>query len=250
MAPHHLEKGEKSKWREGVVVEHKGAKLSSLVNVGLERKVKIDRKLPPGTRATVRMNAGGGKGKRETGIAVSPSEPRTKEGLYWGYTVRMAENLAEIWSGCTYKGNRVCCLVCEFSLRSLTLGGYDYVIGTSENGDCSMDSPTYTLPKFKVSVSLSSTFVMSSSNSCGIPLSKHLLIVFGGVEGLERAVEDCEELSVSASRTRYLFDEYVNSCAAQGSRTIRTEEAVLITLSLLRPLIQNHMNNPNQLDRE
>lgn len=31
-------------------------------------------------------------------------------------------------------------------------GGYDYVIGTSENGDCSLDNPAYALPKFKVSV--------------------------------------------------------------------------------------------------
>lgn len=102
VAPHHLERGEKSKWREGVVADHKGAELSSLVNVGLEREVKIDRKLPPGTRVTVRMT--GASGKRETAVAVSPSEPRVKEGLYWGYSVRMAESLAAVWSGCAYPG--------------------------------------------------------------------------------------------------------------------------------------------------
>jgi len=35
-----------------------------------------------------------------------------------------------------------------------------------------------------------------------------------------------------------LFDEYVNTCANQGSRTIRTEEAILISLSSLSPIIK------------
>ena len=58
--------------------------------------------------------------------------------------VRNAASLAEIWTECPFPG------------------GYDYSIGTSENGDHSLDDPSYQLPPFK-----------------------HLLIVFGGVQGLE-----------------------------------------------------------------
>ena len=91
---------------------------------------------------------------------------------------------------------------------------FDFSIGTSENGDSSLDDPAYQLPPFK-----------------------HLLIVFGGVQGLEQAVEDSEQLQVERSKTRFMFDVYLNTCAEQGSRTIRCEEAILISLAMLRPRI-------------
>eukprot|EP00510_Aplanochytrium_minuta_P000492 CAMPEP_0184011978 /NCGR_PEP_ID=MMETSP0954-20121128/4128_1 /TAXON_ID=627963 /ORGANISM="Aplanochytrium sp, Strain PBS07" /LENGTH=349 /DNA_ID=CAMNT_0026291857 /DNA_START=94 /DNA_END=1143 /DNA_ORIENTATION=- len=203
-APHHLRRDEECLWREGVVKEVPGKEVSNLVNLGFLADGKIDRKLPPGTRVTVKLENKGQvpKGsKRVRGKAVSPSEPRTSAGLYWGYTVRMASSLAEVWSGCEYPG------------------GYDYSIGTSENGDIRLDDASYALPPFK-----------------------HLLIVFGGVSGLETAVEDTEDMNIPASRTSYLFDAYVNTCPNQGSRTIRTEEAFLITMSLLRPKIVNQNN--------
>ena len=34
-----------------------------------------------------------------------------------------------------------------------------------------------------------------------------------------------------------LFDMYLNTCPKQGSRTIRTEEAILVSLAALRPKI-------------
>lgn len=34
-----------------------------------------------------------------------------------------------------------------------------------------------------------------------------------------------------------LFDRYLNTCHHQGSRTIRTEEALLITLAFLQPAL-------------
>ena len=37
--------------------------------------------------------------------------------------------------------------------------------------------------------------------------------------------------------TADLFDAYVNVCPGQGSRTIRTEEALLITLAMLGPRV-------------
>ncbi|ODM87259.1 hypothetical protein Ocin01_19424 [Orchesella cincta] len=51
----------------------------------------------------------------------------------------------------------------------------------------------------------------------------HLLIVFGGVEGLEYALER----EFGRDDVRKLFEHYVNTCPSQGSRTIRTE-AILI----------------------
>ena len=43
-----------------------------------------------------------------------------------------------------------------------------------------------------------------------------------------------ETLQLPGSESSALFDLWVNTCPGQGSRTIRTEEAVLITLARLR----------------
>lgn len=67
---------------------------------------------------------------------------------------------------------------------------------------------------------------------------RHLLVVFGGVAGLEACVDASEDMRVPAAKTHTLFDVWLNVCPEQGSRTIRTEEAVPITLARLRPLIK------------
>ncbi|KAK2710408.1 hypothetical protein QYM36_011806 [Artemia franciscana] len=84
--------------------------------------------------------------------------------------------------------------------------GYDLIIGTSERGK---DVDDVRFPDFK-----------------------HALIVFGGVRGLEEAVENDD--AVTTSDPSDLFGFYINICPNQGSRTIRTEEAVFIALSVLR----------------
>nr|CAB3227240.1 uncharacterized protein C9orf114-like [Phallusia mammillata] len=89
-------------------------------------------------------------------------------------------------------------------------GKYDVTIGTSEKGDPVDD---FQLEGFK-----------------------HLLIVFGGVKGLEAGLDNDEEL-IGISEPRHLFDYYLNTCPIQGSRTIRTEEAILVSLSALRPVV-------------
>ncbi|KAH7239125.1 putative RNA methyltransferase-domain-containing protein [Fusarium tricinctum] len=82
----------------------------------------------------------------------------------------------------------------------------------------------------------------------GIPASKafppskrvnfnHLIIVFGGPRGLEFAAMNDEELSsmdIQGSKTKELFDHWINVLPNQGSRTIRTDEAVYIALTSLR----------------
>jgi len=88
-------------------------------------------------------------------------------------------------------------------------GGYDMTIGTSEKG---VRVEEVVVDKFE-----------------------HLLVVFGGVGGLEAALEGDGKLE--AASPAGLFRHYVNVCPEQGSRTIRTEEALLVALASLRPAI-------------
>lgn len=53
-------------------------------------------------------------------------------------------------------------------------------------------------------------------------------------QGIEATVDADESLQLPGSESSALFDMWVNTCPGQGSRTIRTEEAVLITLARLR----------------
>lgn len=63
-----------------------------------------------------------------TGTVVSPSTPRTEEGLYWGYSVRLASSFGAVFTQSPYKE------------------GYDITIGTSERGT-SVDA--LELPNFR-----------------------------------------------------------------------------------------------------
>ncbi|XP_031433269.1 putative methyltransferase C9orf114 homolog isoform X1 [Clupea harengus] len=87
--------------------------------------------------------------------------------------------------------------------------GYDITIGTSEKGN---NADNVTISPFR-----------------------HMLVVFGGLSGLEASVETDDNLDVSDPSS--LFNLYLNTCPSQGSRTIRTEEAILISLSALRQKI-------------
>lgn len=86
--------------------------------------------------------------------------------------------------------------------------GYDFTIGTSDKG----------------------TPINEISDSELKPF-KHYLLVFGGLRGLESVLESDETLPVND--VTLFFDKYINTCPEQGSRTIRTEEALLISLAEL-----------------
>ncbi|XP_053329301.1 uncharacterized protein LOC128503280 [Spea bombifrons] len=88
--------------------------------------------------------------------------------------------------------------------------GYDLSIGTSERG--------------------------SSVESATLPEFRHALVVFGGLQGLEASVDSDQNLDVT--EPSILFNHYLNTCPGQGSRTIRTEEAILISLAVLKPRIE------------
>lgn len=91
-------------------------------------------------------------------------------------------------------------------------GGYNLKIGTSERGEkvpcCELQ-----LPEFQ-----------------------HVLIVFGGPQGLEYALQN-DTWSARHTEPSTMFQRYLNTCHAQGSRTIRTEEAVLISMAFLNPAL-------------
>lgn len=87
-------------------------------------------------------------------------------------------------------------------------GGYDLTIGTSDKGTPIDEIEAKSLEY------------------------RHCLIVFGGLNGLEAALDVDPHLNVDDPSL--VFHKYVNTCPQQGSRTIRTEEAILITLAELR----------------
>lgn len=125
---------------------------------------------------------------------VSPSQPRTETGIYWGYSVRVAASLSDVFAKSPYDS------------------GYDLTIGTSDKG-----------------VNVHSLEPRSMRYN-------HALLVFGGLQGLEAALENDDRLTVDDPAL--LFDEYVNIAPGQGSRTIRTEEAILIALAGLEEKMQ------------
>mmetsp|Transcript_16961 Transcript_16961/g.37039 ORF Transcript_16961/g.37039 Transcript_16961/m.37039 type:complete len:531 (-) Transcript_16961:132-1724(-) len=205
-APHHVRAGDASKYREGVVLERRPPSSSSggsLVNCGIyQRPVEIAERLQPGIRCTIRIDPAQytqPKNQPIRGQVVSPSAPREDDGTYWGYTTRMASSLKAVLDECPFPDQ----------------GGYDLKVGTSERGTADIDHGTFVgmMPR---------TF-------------RHAILVFGGVAGIEESVDADESLRLPGAQSKKLFDLWINVCKYQGSRTIRTEEAVLITLAKLSP---------------
>ncbi|CAL8278647.1 unnamed protein product [Merluccius merluccius] len=191
--PHHMRIDEEFEYREGIILDRptKPGK-GSLVNCGMWKEVQIDKKLQTGLRVTVHINKTQKQDNRLIkGVVVPPHVPRTEGGSYWGYSVRLASCLSDVFTQGPHKE------------------GYDVTIGTSEKGRNIDES---TLPAFK-----------------------HLLVIFGGLQGLEASVDGDQNLDVTDPSV--LFDLYLNTCPSQGSRTIRTEEAILISMAGLRPKI-------------
>jgi len=130
--------------------------------------------------------------------AVGPSTPREEGGYYWGYTVRRCPSLSSVFTECMFDG------------------GYDVSFGLSERGHS-----------------------VSELDVRNVPPPQHALIVLGGVAGLEVAADADPELKAKGIGKRNvgdLFDHWVNILPGQGSRTIRTEEAIWIGLTTLREI--------------
>ena len=194
---HHLRKDEWSPYREGCVLDRPVNGEYSWVNIGLNKDCKINQKIPPRTRVTVKLNESNfdPKLKYYTGTVVSMSEPFIKNGTYWGYVVRVCETYNDIFNNSIYKE------------------GYDFIIGTSDKGENYRNANYEKKKDFK-----------------------HCLIIFGGISGIEGMMIDDEHNQInSKENVGKNFDLYLNTCMNQGLRTIRTEEAILISLAVIKP---------------
>eukprot|EP00913_Durusdinium_trenchii_P020399 g19163.t1 len=174
------------------------------VNCGLSEPVWLEGKEIAGdVRVTVRLeeDRAGPRLKRsgecgtQRGVAVEPSEPRTKCGLYWGFQTRLAKSLKAVFE--EQKGGCISDILISwrFQLLECPFGRYDLTVGTSERGEALGFGR---LPKFQ-----------------------HLLLAFGGLGGFEEVISDPVSGYEASTDPASLFTRYVNVCPRQKSRTIR-----------------------------
>jgi predicted SPOUT superfamily RNA methylase MTH1 len=232
--PHHMRSDEWCQYREGVSMdpESPGTPLNltksrkpegyTLVNCGLGHPVLVPAEIQPWSRVTLKFDSvkepPSWPDLSADEIAnlkvepVEPSLPRVEGGYYWGFNVRKAESLSAVLTECEFEN------------------GYDISIGTSERGvplsDIMPESlgPSKTTPKLP-------------------PKFKHLILFFGGVTGLEPAVESdpiYRETGLTKETAHETFDFWVNLVPGQGSRTIRTEEAVWLGLMGTRGYVESN----------
>lgn len=198
--PHHSHSIDHGYYREGATVDAKdgGAKSGTFVDAGLLIRRRLQDVQIP-PNTRVTLKLEPGSDNAE---AIAPTAPREEAGYYWGYTVRRCDSLSAVFTECPFDG------------------GYDVSFGTSERGEDVSKIPKFSPPR-------ASPF--------------HILIVFGGVAGLEAAAKADHELQskgIDSSNVGDLFDHWVNVLPGQGSRTIRTEEAVWLGLMALRNVVE------------
>jgi len=197
--PSHLRATEWCSYREGITVRN--AREGTYVDCGLgAHRLVRGVEIRPETRVTLRLEDQNGN----EAVAVGPEAPREEGGYYWGYGVREAGSLSAVFTECGWEG------------------GYDLSIGTSERGE---------------EVTRAIERIVGDE---GRREWKHLVVVFGGVKGLEEAARNDDELvrmGVGKGNVKELFDYWVNLLPGQGSRTIRTEEALWMGLMATRRLV-------------
>lgn len=228
--PHHMRANEWNQYREGVTVgngpqntgteedhdgasekKNKGKKKNkkglegrkeefTLVNTGLPESARLEGVSIPENNRVTLKFRS--EDPADGADPVAPTAPREEMGYYWGYTVRRCDSLSTVFTECPFDG------------------GYDVSFGTSERG-----SP------------------LSKILDNPIPRYNHFLLVFGGVSGLEAAVaadSELQENGVKPNEAEKLFDYWVNVLPGQGSRTIRTEEAVWLGLMGLKGVVERN----------
>ncbi|GAA5802978.1 putative RNA methyltransferase [Helicostylum pulchrum] len=205
--PHHPGMEEITNYREGVTLDKTGETDSTLVDIGLFRRARIDRAVQAGVRVTVELSeaisaADTRKGQKPIAAnVVSPKVPREKNGLYWGYNIRLASSFSRVMTECPYED------------------GYDYSIGVSDRDGEDM-------------------YNCDIENK--IKPFEHLLIAFGGpVGGLQEAIEADQDLKVGGEDAAELFDLFIDPNAKSGTRTVRLEESMMMVMSVLKPIIMN-----------
>jgi hypothetical protein len=204
---------------------------------------------------------------------VLPSAPREEAGLYWGYATRLAKGISGLVQGAPFEGGYDLKLGTSEhgQARSSARGARGRVLqgpcfwgGGGETGGergwwsvarlplwvagvdnrppqcaarshCLLFTPNSSLGHQITLPTLYSNRQVVLPGNLELPRFKHLLIAFGGPEGLE----DClaHDKRFTKQSTTDVFDLYLNTCPGQGSRTIRTEEAVLISMAYLQTAV-------------
>lgn len=231
-AQHHLRTSQiECPYREGVTTNHIQHQIKSKqvdcteVNIGLSKPFVVVGQHELNTRVTVKVDPldlkklqsmlGPAQVDRPLAVLVPPVEPIEKLNLYWGYYVRKTKSLKEAISENIFCPGRK--------------NFYDLIIGTSDKGTCIDEI------NFKKNASKGEGNGQDAKKARAE--FNHILVVFGGVRGLEHSVS-CDQELKNCTNVPSLFDYYINTCPNQGSTTIRTEEAILITLSALRPKLK------------
>ncbi|KAI8840780.1 putative RNA methyltransferase [Chytriomyces cf. hyalinus JEL632] len=229
-SPHHTRIDDPIAFREGVTLEAT-RKDGTLVDCGLRNSIPafikdkaIQARCPrhnqalqpePKTIPSTRIY------RAYPATVVSPNHPRETTGVYWGYNVRLAGSIGKVLSESAYEG------------------GYDVTIGVSE------------LAKHCVSEAVTKSSLASivkssdgadeadgeagEAGEAGTPKPfKHMMVVFGGAKGIEYSVGADEDVRAGEDECEQLFSYFVRPLASQGSRRLRTEEAVLITMTSIR----------------
>lgn len=209
-----MKAGEWCRFREGVTVEERkfGAANKSgttLVECGLDVPASVKADIPANTRVTLDLGSDEAPSithaRTIDAEAVAPEMPRETSGYYWGYACRAASSLSTVFTECPFDG------------------GYDACIGTSERGHSVQDLYDTEKP--------SAGFAQREW--------KHMVVVFGGVAGLEVALTADTDLQRKGVKdVAELFDAWINLVPGQGSRTIRTEEALWLGLMGLRGIVE------------
>ncbi|KAF2752298.1 DUF171-domain-containing protein [Sporormia fimetaria CBS 119925] len=233
--PHHMRSDEWSQYREGATLEPApgtNSADSTLVECGLPYPVTLPYSIPPGTRVTLKFASSepppSWPNLSEYEIdnleveATAPSAPREEAGYYWGYNVRKVDNFSAVYTDSPFLPD-----------------GYDCTIGTSERGVAlsSIMPDAHTATTRQKHAATEKTGKLPDE-------FKHLLLVIGGVTGLEPAVAsdpELQKMGMTKETAHEAFDHWVNLVPGQGSRTIRTEEAVWLALMGTRDYVYARM---------
>ncbi|PNH05465.1 hypothetical protein TSOC_008303 [Tetrabaena socialis] len=211
-------------YREGVVLKSE-AGAGSYVDVGMDRMVWLEHELPQSTRLTVHLGDAEPVTRfmaaySETmivGKVVSPSEPRERLGLYWGYTVRIALGLQRVFKDAAVS----------------RAGSYDLTIGSSPSA-APTDPGSLVMPRFKHALVVFGGGGGSASAPAAGPSSTAGACAGGDLEELVRRVPDWEH-----KMPQDVFNLYINTTPHLGTLRLRADDAVPIALSyLISPILK------------
>lgn len=197
-APHHLRASEWGPYREGVV-RRSDPGAGSFIDVGLDTDAHIPQAARVGARVTLRM-----------GDAPAKATVNGQQVL----EAQLVLPTAPREEGGLYWGyvTRIAPTLEDMLRCPFSGGGYDLTLGTSERGE------------------------RTPARDLRLPRFRRLLLVLGGPDGLEAALQ-ADPWATRHAAPAELFGRYLNTCFDQGSRTIRTEEALLISLAFLQPAL-------------